>query len=272
MLSIHRLVTLSVVVTVMLLTGCGMDSATDPTSDPSQKGGNLSQKGGNGGGRGGEPDGGSARDDDVPVYPGKEGFVAEIDNKYLAFEPGKVFEYAGETEDGFETIRVEVTHQKKTILEVSTTVVRDRVYLDGILVEDTFDWFAQDVNGNVWYFGEDSKTLDENGNVVSTEGSWKAGVDGEPGVIMLAKPEIGIRYQQERAVDIAEDMAKVVGLSASVTVQYGSFTGCLETLEWTPLEPGAREYKYYAPGVGLVLETSASGGKEPIELISITGP
>jgi hypothetical protein len=89
---------------------------------------------------------------------------------------------------------------------------------------------------------------------------------------MLAKPEIGIRYQQERAVDIAEDMAKVVGLSASVTVQYGSFTGCLETLEWTPLEPGAREYKYYAPGVGLVLETSASGGKEPIELISITGP
>jgi hypothetical protein len=206
----------------------------------------------------------------LPEFPpDPSGFVAEIDNPYLGFERGKTFRYEGETEDGLETIVVEVTNDTKTILGVATTVVRDRVYLEGELIEDTFDWYAQDIDGNVWYFGEDSKEI-EYGVVVSTEGSWEAGVDGAmPGILMLAEPVIGTKYQQEFAEDVAEDMAQVLGLSKAAEVPYGTFEGCLMTLEWSPLDPGAREFKYYAPGVGLVLEVKPRGGRDRVELVVV---
>jgi hypothetical protein len=206
----------------------------------------------------------------VPDFPADPGdFVAEIDNPYLGFERGKTFRYEGETGDGLETIVVEVTHDTKTILGVATTVVHDRAYLDGELVEDTFDWFAQDANGNVWYFGEDSKEI-EGGIVVSTEGSWEAGVDGAvPGVLMLAEPVVGVKYQQEFAEDVAEDMARVLSLTKTAEVPYGTFDECLMTQEWSHLEPGAREFKYYAPGVGLVLELKPQGGRGRVELVSV---
>src|SRR5689334_22566742 len=119
-------------------------------------------------------------------------FVSKIDNPYFPLKPGTTFIYRGET-DGTPTRDVmTVTHQTKEILGVTTTVVHDRVYEDGVLTEDTFDWYAQDEDGNVWYFGEDTKELDENGNVTSTEGSWEAGVNGaEPGIVMLAHPHKG---------------------------------------------------------------------------------
>jgi hypothetical protein len=202
------------------------------------------------------------------TFPGADGFVSEITNPYLNFGVGTTFRYEGETPDGHETIVTEVTHKTKRIMGVICTVVHDQGYLDGELAEDTFDWYAQDMNGNVWYFGEDSKEI-EDGEVVSTEGSWQAGVNGaQPGIIMLANPLKGDSYQQEFAEDVAEDMARVVSLSEAVTVPYGSFTGCLETLEWTPLEPGAREYKFYSAGTGQILELGKHG--ERIELVSIT--
>lgn len=206
----------------------------------------------------------------LPEFPSDPGgFVAEIDNPYLGFERGRTFRYEGETDEGLETIVVEVTNDTKTILGVATTVVHDRAYLDGELIEDTFDWFAQDIDGNVWYFGEDSKEI-EGGVVVSTEGSWEAGVDGAiPGVLMLAEPVVGVSYQQEFAEDVAEDMARVLSLKKSVEVPYGAFDECLMTAEWTHLDPGAREFKYYAPGTGLVLELSPSGGRTRVELVSI---
>jgi hypothetical protein len=206
----------------------------------------------------------------LPEFPSDpSGFVAEIDNPYLGFERGRTFRYAGETDEGLETIVVEVTNDTKTILGVATTVVHDRAYLDGELIEDTFDWFAQDANGNVWYFGEDSKEI-EGGVVVSTEGSWEAGVDGAmPGVLMLAEPVVGVSYQQEFAEDVAEDMARILSLKKSVEVPYGAFDECLMTAEWSHLAPGAREFKYYALGVGLVLELSPSGGRTRVELVSI---
>ena len=204
---------------------------------------------------------------DFPTDPGD--FVAGIDNPYLGFEPGRTFTYEGETDEGLETIVVEVTHDTRMILGVATTVVHDRAYLDGELIEDTFDWYAQDADGNVWYFGEDSKEIDH-GNVVSTEGSWEAGVNGAmPGVLMLADPVVGVSYQQEFAEDVAEDMARVLSLKKSVEVPYGTFDGCLMTAEWSHLEPGAREFKYYAQGVGLLLELSPSGGRSRVELVSI---
>lgn len=207
---------------------------------------------------------------DVPVFPSDpNSFVAQIDNPYLAFAPGRVFHYQSVTADGLETSVVEVTKRTKRILGIAATVVHDQVYLDGALVEDTFDWYAQDQQGNVWYLGEDSKQI-ENGVVVGTEGSWEAGVNGATaGIIMLAQPKVGTQYRQEFAAGVAEDMAKVLDLSTTVQVNLGSFTGCLKTEEWTPLESGVREQKYYKPGVGLVLELQPKGGGVRNELTAI---
>jgi hypothetical protein len=165
---------------------------------------------------------------------------------------------------------VVVTRDRKQILGVNVTVVHDRVFLDGELAEDTFDWFAQDTDGNVWYFGEESKEI-EDGQVVSTEGSWEAG-DGanEPGIIMLAHPKVGLAYHQELAPDIAEDMARVLSLKASPEVPYGSFDNCVGTMEWSLIEHGVREHKSYCPGVGLVLEDQPKGGHIRNELVSIS--
>lgn len=203
-----------------------------------------------------------------PEFPGAGSFVAGISNPYLAYEPGKVFNYCGETEEGTETIVVTVTGETKVIMGVTTTVIHDQVYLDDALIEDTFDWIAQDEDGNVWYFGELSQEI-EGGEVVSTEGSWEAGVNGAlPGILMFAEPEPGTTYAQEFAPDVAEDQARVKRVDASVSIDYGDFDGVLQTVEWNALEPGSKEYKYYAPDVGLVLETSVSG-KEQIALCSV---
>ena len=202
----------------------------------------------------------------LPSFPMPEDFVSEITNPYLGFADGRIFTYEGETDEGLETIVVEVTRKHKTILGVRTTVVHEQAFLDGELIEDTFDWFAQDKDGNVWYFGEDSKEI-EDGEVVSTEGSWEAGVDGaQPGIIMLAQPEVGLSYRQEFYEGVAEDMAKILSLDETVSIGLGNFTGNLETLEWTPLEPGARENKFYQPGIGLIL---IEDHKARTELVSI---
>ncbi|HEX6790568.1 MAG TPA: hypothetical protein VF247_04590 [Candidatus Krumholzibacteria bacterium] len=204
----------------------------------------------------------------APEFPGADHFVSGITNPYLAYEPGKVFHYCGETSEGSEEIVVTVTDQTREIMGVTTTVIHDQAYVDGALVEDTFDWVAQDEDGNVWYFGEHSETI-ENGQVVSTEGSWEAGVDGAlPGVLMLADPEKGMSYAQEYAPDIAEDQARVKSTDASVSIDLGDFVGVLQTLEWTPLEPGQREYKFYAPGTGQILEES-TGGRDAVALCSV---
>jgi hypothetical protein len=199
-----------------------------------------------------------------------DGNPLPIDNPYLPLVPGTTFIYEGETEDGIEHNEVYVTHQTTEILGVTCTVVLDTVEVEGELVELTFDWFAQDFAGNVWYFGEYSEEYED--GEVNTEGSWEAGVDGaKPGIVMLADPIEGSSYRQEYYEDVAEDMGKVLKLNAFVSVLYGDFAGCLATKEWTPLEPGAVEHKYYAPGVGLVLVMELTGGQTvPIELIDIT--
>ena len=133
---------------------------------------------------------------------------------------------------------------------------------DGKLIEKTYDWFAQDKEGTVWYFGEDTKEY-ENGKVVSTKGSWEAGVDGaKPGIIMQADPKVGQFLPPGVLPGEAEDMAKVLSLNESVTVPYGSFDHVLVTREWTPLQPGFYEKKYYARGVGQVY----GGGLELVDV------
>jgi hypothetical protein len=204
----------------------------------------------------------------IPFDPSN--FVPLIDNPYLPQTPGTAYHYRSETPDGVETNDVIITRDTKQILGVAVTVVHDQVFLDGELTEDTFDWEAQDKQGNVWYFGEDSKEI-ENGQVVSTEGSWEAGVNGaHPGIIMLAHPKTGATYVQEDAPDVAEDRAKALSLKAKVDVPYGSFDHCLQTMEWSLLELGVREHKFYCPGTGFVEEEQPKGGRIASELVSIT--
>jgi len=197
-------------------------------------------------------------------------FVAVVDNPYFALTPGTMMIFEGTSSEGSERVETYVTQDTKRILGVDCVVVRDRVLVDGELVEETLDWYAQDKSGNVWYFGEDSKDY-EAGAVVSTKGSWEAGVDGAiAGIIMEANPQVGDTYRQEYYAGEAEDMAKVVTLSESATVPYGSFDNLLMTEEWTPLEPGIVEQKYYAAGVGLVLEVLVQGGSGRVELVAVT--
>jgi hypothetical protein len=195
-------------------------------------------------------------------------FVTPIDNPWWPLLPGTTYVYEKETEDGLERIEFMVTHETKEILGVACTVVHDVVTLDGVLLEDTFDWFAQDTHGNVWYFGELSFEY-EDGELAGTSGSWKAGEEfAKPGVVMFAAPIVGETYRQEFLLGEAEDAASVGSIGDSVSVPYGSFDDCLRTEEFTPLAPEVLEYKYYALGVGLVLELDPESG-ERTELISI---
>lgn len=196
-------------------------------------------------------------------------FEEQITHPFLPFKPGARWVFGGA-----ERIVVEVLEEKKDILGISATVVRDRVFEDGELIEDTLDWYAQDVAGNVWYLGEDTAEY-ENGKIVSTAGSWEAGVDGaQPGIIMLGDPRVGDVYRQEFYEGEAEDIAEITALTGTITVAAGSWSGTdvFVTEEWTPLEPEVRERKTYAFGVGVVEARTILGGDDVVFLKSYTIP
>ena len=191
-------------------------------------------------------------------------------NDFFPLVALKTYTYEGTDEDN-ESVTVEEAYldETKVVMGVTCRVVRAREWVDDELVEDTFDWYAQDHHGNVWYFGEDTKEY-EDGSVVSSEGSWEAGVDGAlPGLIMPASLIPGLWYRQEYYKGHAEDVGQIVGLDRSVTVPYGTFDNCLQTAEWNLLEPGVVEYKYYAPGVGLVKVEAAKGEEGHEDLVSV---
>src|SRR6266545_2746746 len=153
---------------------------------------------------------------------------------------------------------------------VTTRVVEDRLYLNNLLADRTSDYYAQDRCGNVWYFGEDTAELDRRGNVVSTEGSFHAGVDGaQPGVFMQAHPQVGRRFRQEWYQGHAEDVFRVISRSSPVTVPFGSFRHALRTEENTALEPGVLDNKYYVRGIGEVAEVAVKGPREEFKLVEI---
>jgi hypothetical protein len=208
----------------------------------------------------------------IPFDPAN--FVSGVTNPLLPLTPGTINYYEGVSDGLAQTDSVETTSETKTILGVVATVVHDRVYTEGELTEDTFDWYAQDQDGNVWYLGEDTKEL-ENGQVVSTQGSWEAGVNGaEAGILMLGDPaaHIGEEYRQEFSRGVAEDFGKVVAVDQSVTVPYGTLTGCVKTEDRSGLEPGIVENKFYCPGIGVTLEQGVQGSTDRNELVAIVAP
>jgi hypothetical protein len=215
----------------------------------------------------------------------------DIDNQYWPLVPGTTFIYKAETPDGCEEDHFMVTSDTKLITingeNVTTRVVEDIAYEDnecnGVddseVVEKTFDWHAQDDDGNIWYFGEETYDCEGLSNCVLGDGSWEAGKDVQdigstamPGIIILANPTTGDAYRQELYEGFAEDWAKIMGKNADVVLDRddayspGEWDDCLVTKEWNGLEPGSVEQKYYCSGVGLVLVTEHSGKVVRFEL------
>jgi hypothetical protein len=198
-------------------------------------------------------------------------FVETVDNRYFPLAPGARFVYAVTADGEKQHEVVEVTDQTKVLLGVSCTAVLDTLTQGGKLIEKTTDWYAQDRQGNVWYFGEDTAEYGKDGRVTNREGSWQSGVDGAvPGLLMPAELRVPFAYRQEFYAGHAEDMAWLVSTTEKAKVPFGSFTGAVLTVEWTPLEHDVYSEKLYAPGVGLVKEQDVAGGDEHVELVSVT--
>jgi hypothetical protein len=197
-------------------------------------------------------------------------FGPRVDNPWFPLRPGATFVYAG-SEDGDSLVDVVTPSVRTKVIDgVRTRVVQDRLFDDGVLVERTTDYYAQDVCGNVWYFGEDTAVLDAHGHVTSREGSWRAGVHGaQPGVFMQARPQLGRRFRQEWSAGVAEDQFRAVARGVTGTVVYGAFRHALRTYETTDLEPGVLDTKLYVRGIGEVVERTLRGGTENLELVSV---
>jgi hypothetical protein len=209
-----------------------------------------------------------------PVELDPADFVAEIDNPYWPMRPGTAWAYRETDAEGtVQRVDVTVTDRTKTILGIEAVVVHDVVTQDGELIEDTYDWYAQDTSGNVWYLGEATKEF-ENGEVTTTAGSWEAGVDGaQPGIIVPADPEVGMRYRQEYYAGEAEDEGEILSLDERAEVPFGLFDNVLMTKDTTPLDPDVLEHKFYAEGIGPVLSLGLTGGGGREELVSFaSGP
>jgi hypothetical protein len=196
-------------------------------------------------------------------------FTTTIDNTYFPLKPGTTFVYEGTFHGAPERDVMAVTRDTKRVMGVKCLVASDRVTEGGKLIEQTYDWYAQDKKGNVWYFGE-HVTEYKNGQVTDHEGSWESGVNGaKPGIAMRADPKVGETYRQEYSKGVAEDKARVISLEGSVKVPYGTFDHVLVTEEFTPLERGVVERQYYVGGVGDVVEATVKGQPERIELVAV---
>jgi hypothetical protein len=197
-------------------------------------------------------------------------FVARVDNPYFPLVPGTRWVYEGQDDDETERIEVEVLEETREIEGITATVVRDTVSVDGEVTEDTYDWYAQDEAGNVWYLGEDTHEY-EDGTPVNADGSWEYGTDGAlPGIVMLADPSVGDAYRQEFFEGEAEDMGEVLQAGATVEIGLGTYDDVVVTEDWNPLEPDVVEQKSYAPGVGVIREEKTAGGDGTIELVEHT--
>ena len=192
-----------------------------------------------------------------------------ITNPYYPLETGKTYVFEGMTEEGMERIEVKLKSGTKNIMGITCAIQNDKVWLNGVLIEDTDDWIAQDNDGTVWYFGETVKNYNSRGEFVDSGGSWEAGVDGaQPGLWMPAQPILGMKYRQEYYFNEAEDEAEIIEVGLTVTTRYGTFTDCIVTHDFTDLDKEVKEYKTYAPGIGLIKEENITDN-EIIELVEI---
>jgi hypothetical protein len=199
-------------------------------------------------------------------------FSLVIDNPYYPLPVGRTWVYKGIRDGQTQVDTVKVTSRTKVVAEgITARVVIDVATHGNTVLERTFDWFAQDKRGNVWYLGENTTAYLPNGHR-DKSGSWEAGVhDGEPGIIMLANPQIPDSYRQEYLKGKAEDTAWIINRGGSITVPFGTVHRVVTSLEFARIEPKVVDRKIYAPGVGIVMETALTGPQEIAKLVSMTG-
>ena len=208
-----------------------------------------------------------------PPLPAPSEFAARVDNPWFPLPPGTTLLYRGHKDGEPSRDVFHVTGRTKPILGIRCALVSDKLYLRGRLAERTEDWYAQDRRGNVWYLGEATAELNPNGSVKTREGSWQAGVEGaRAGVFMPARPRRGQSGIQEMYAGEAEDHFRVLDLNATVETRAAITSDALLTREWTPLEPGVVDHKFYVPEIGTVLEETVQGGDEVNELVRIRRP
>jgi hypothetical protein len=209
-----------------------------------------------------------ARGSHAALSSNPRGFSPRVDNPWFPLRPGTTYRYTGIKDGQPSRETVVVTHQTRTIQGAPCVAVQDRLYVRGKLHERTTDWYTQDRQGNVWYFGERTAELDRKGRVTSTEGTWLAGVNGaKPGIYMPANPRVGQSARQEYYKGHAEDHFRVVAVLDTVTSPAAA--NAVLTEEWTPLEPGKLDTKLYVRGIGTVTELAVKGGKERNQLVSV---
>jgi hypothetical protein len=207
-----------------------------------------------------------------PVHLNPSEFTTRIDNRYWPMRPGATWVYREtDTQGADQKVVIKVTPKTKTIADgITARVVRDTVTENGVPVEITDDWYAQDQRGNIWYLGEYTTSY-ENGKAVDHAGSFEAGVDGaQPGIAMPARPRPGLSYRQEYYKGQAEDKSAVITVGQEqVEVPFGFFDkNVLMTRDLVPTEPKVQELKFYAPGVGPLLSVHLDGAGGRAGLVS----
>ncbi len=206
-------------------------------------------------------------------------YTCDLDNPYWPMPIGATWVYHKETEDGLEEIVVTVLDETREIEGVECRIVNDVVTLfgrdedgrleeEGELIEDTDDYYAQDGDGNIWYFGEVAEEY-EDGYLATLDGSWLHGQDhAKAGILVWADPVENTTWRQEWFLDEAEDVGTVLFVGIDVEVPgCGEFENCVQTLDFTPLEPGSTEIKTYAFGIGPVMEVDPEDPDNPLTLV-----
>ncbi|MEW6401982.1 MAG: hypothetical protein AB1649_09290 [Chloroflexota bacterium] len=194
-------------------------------------------------------------------------FVDVVDNPYYPLIPGTKWVYEAQFKDGtVERNEVEVLTDTRLVNGVTATVVHDIIFVEGEIAEETYDWYAQDKEGNVWYLGEDVDNY-EGGVLSNHAGSWEWGVDGAlPGVIMWADPSAhrNEEYFQEFYAGKAEDKGQVLSVAEEVSIPFGSFQNVLRTRDFSAIDPNLNENKFYASGIGMIKEIDLATGEEVV--------
>ena len=205
-----------------------------------------------------------------PVRLDPADFTTRIDHPYWPMRPGTTWRYVETGGGESQRVTVTVTRRTRVIEGVRARVVHDVVRSGGEIVENTFDWYAQDSGGSLWYLGEFTREY-EDGEVVSTEGSWEHGRDGaQAGVVLPARPRVACRWREEYLDGEAEDRAFVLSRRESLQTPTGFHRRVLHTANWTPLQPRLLENKLYARGVGPVLELDLSPQPSRAVLVGVS--
>jgi hypothetical protein len=196
-------------------------------------------------------------------------FTGRITNRYFVLTPGTTRIMKGSKDGVPQTHTTHITRKTRTIMGVPCQVIKDVVTSNGATVEIAYDWYAQDDKGNVWYFGESTKDYDAKGVVISTKGSWEAGIDNaKPGIVMPAHPKPGPAFYQEFRPGVAEDKGRVLKVGQTVRTKAKTYHDAIVIRDSNPLDPTLVQHKWYVPDVGVVKSIrTGSSHTETSELI-----